>query len=292
MAEAEAEGAAESKQDKANVPERTSQPFRDFREHSELLWQMLHVTMRGVSSLIRAPQLLEALANLDRVERETKNGAVVGNGDTEAHARIEVAKKEAKLAQREVASGFPIIHAQFVVALWSAMEALLHRFTVQWIVDRPETLLQEPWSNLKIRLGDYGVPSEDQRAEYLFEVLEQSLGSHLRQGLNRFEAVFAALGLGGSVDERVKRTIFELQQVRNVIAHKRGVADRRFCLACPWLSLEVGRPVTVSHEMAQEYVHAVSEYAAELVFRTAEFFGVDDIRTRSSHSLAADGDRA
>jgi hypothetical protein len=249
------------------VPEWSQDPYSDFLDHTELLSQVLHLTIHGISLLVGMPEILEKAEEFKRVA-----------GESVTESRVESARKEAELARREVESGFSIVHSQMVVALWSSMEALVHGFVRQWLINRPESILQEPWRNLKVKIGDWEGLDQELKSQYLVDALEQNLGSHLKQGINRFEAVFAALGLAGSVEDHVKEAIFEMQQVRNVIVHKRGTADHRFCSACPWLNQEPGQRLLVSHEMAYKYFKAVHEYAIELMCRNAEFFGVTDIR--------------
>lgn len=270
MAEASDEGAIQqigNGPKTGRVPEWSTAPFGDFLDHTELLSQVLHLTIHGISRLVGMPEILEKAEEIMRL---------VGKGVSES--RVESARKEAELARREVESGFPIVHSQMVVALWSSMEALIHVFVGRWLINRPESILQEPWRNLKVKIGDWEGLDQEQKSQYLVDALEQNLSSHLKQGINRFETVFAALGLAGSVEDHVKDAIFEMQQVRNVIVHKRGTADHRFCSACPWLNQQPGQRLLVSHEMAYKYFEAVHKYVIELMCRNAEFFGVTHIR--------------
>jgi uncharacterized protein YutE (UPF0331/DUF86 family) len=46
-------------------------------------------------------------------------------------------------------------------------------------------------------------------------------------GCGRFESLLDTIGLGGSVEETVKRLFLELSQVRNIVVHKAGKADKR-----------------------------------------------------------------
>jgi hypothetical protein len=267
------------------LPEWATAPFRDFMNHVELLWQVLHLTIHGISMLPKMPDLVQALADADEAQEkrlESRAGLVQNEAAIarrkELESRTERVRKEAAIAHREVESDFPIVHSQHVVALWSSLEATLHRFVAQWLMNRPKTLLEEPWSDLKVRIGDYETSDREQKAEYVIDALERTLGLGLKQGVNRFESVVAALGLKGSVEDGVKNAIFELQQVRNAIVHRRGLADHRLCTRCPSLRLKPGQQVLVSHEMARKYSEAVDGYAAELVYRCGEFFGVKDIR--------------
>ena len=80
--------------------------------------------------------------------------------------------------------------------------------------------------------------------------------------------------MSGSVEEHVKRTLFEMNQVRNVLVHKRGIADRRLVEACPWLNLSLGDSVKVDHKMFQRYDEAVQKYVLTIMDRVSERFGL------------------
>jgi len=234
--------------------------------------------------------MLEALANYALVSEKLTE-------EQEARSRIKIAEERAKFAQMEIDSGFAIVNSHVVAALWGSEEAFLHNFACQWLMNRPESLLKEPWSNLRVRVGEYEKLDPEAKVEYLFEMLEQSLGSNLKQGINRFESIFHVLGLSGSVEKTVKDSIFELQQIRNVVVHKRGIADRRLCTACPWLDLQPGQRVLVSSEMINRYSMALLKYTMQAKQRVVDFFRMLDIRqsctaandseipSRPSHSI-------
>jgi hypothetical protein len=245
----------------ARAPAWALSPFEALVDYVENLWDVLHLSLDGISMLRARPGAIKALAYGKEEDADTAS-------------KLSWATKIAELAQREVDNGFPIVRAQFVVALWGSMESFLDRFAAQWIINRPETLKSDPWCNLRVRIGEYEQCDSEQKAQFVVENLEQSLGSHLRQGVNRFETVISALGIvGNPASDDVKRAIFELQQVRNVIVHKQGVADRRTCTTCPWLNLTTGQRVQITNATCRMYYEGVMAYAVELIFRTSEFFG-------------------
>lgn len=241
----------------------SSRPFEDFTNYVQTIVQVLHLTIQGISTIPARPQAVRALADYYR----SKNGHIDERQD------LEIAEMNAALARREIDSGFALVHAQAAVSLWGGLEDLVRTFTAQWILHRPETLRQEPFASFKIKLGEYEASDREQRAYYLAELLEQSLAAPLKLGVTRFESIFTALGLPGALDESIKRTLYELQQIRNVIVHKRAIADRKLCDACPWLGLSAGVHVTVTHAMLHSYTEALGGYATELIYRMGDFFG-------------------
>jgi len=91
---------------------------------------------------------------------------------------------------------------------------------------------------LKVKLGDYILLSKAEQAHYLVELLEQDLASSLKQGVSRFENLLNPFSLGGPLPDGCAKTLFELQQVRNVVAHRNGIVDRRLKSECPWLKVK------------------------------------------------------
>ena len=73
----------------------------------------------------------------------------------------------------------------------------------------------------------------------------------------------------------MRKNLIELNQVRNVLVHRGGKADRRFNDACPWLGKAVGDPVTITHAAFVKYFESVSSYTVELIARVGVRFGVD-----------------
>lgn len=107
--------------EKRGAPPWATQPFKDFLDYTDRLSQLLHLSMKGISMVRGVPKAIEALAMVDDDDG--------GNVQT----RIETAKKEAELAQREVSEGFPLLHAQATIALWSALEATIRLFVARWL---------------------------------------------------------------------------------------------------------------------------------------------------------------
>ena len=52
-------------EDKSRVPSWAKDPFHQFNDQVVRLMQVVHLSRRGISSIIGMPDLVEALANLD-----------------------------------------------------------------------------------------------------------------------------------------------------------------------------------------------------------------------------------
>ncbi|MCH8009555.1 MAG: hypothetical protein IIC91_11895 [Chloroflexi bacterium] len=155
----------------------------------------------------------------------------------------------------------------------------MREVTAAWLLNQPSAKSAEPVAKLKVRLSEYESMTEDERAHYLATLLEQDVASPLRQGVSKFEALLKPLVLDGRVTKKTQKDLFEMHQVRNVLVHRRGIADRRFVEACPWLKVKPGGNVTVGHAAWARYFGAVDTYAYELVHRVAAQFGVPRTET-------------
>ena len=263
-------------------PQWVRSTIRDFVDHTETLHEVLALTIVGISVIRLQPKLVRAAYAVD------EPGHPEDSISAEVKNKIAAAEHRAKLAQREVESDFNIVHSQAVVTLWSALEDSVRTFVAQWLMNLPQVKFEPPWADLKVKIGEYEPLDDEEKAHYLVGLAEQNVAAPLKRGVNRFECLLERLGLGGPVEEKVRDAIFEMQQVRNVIAHRRGIADSRFCRACPSFQLSAGGRVMVSHHMWEKYHRATLEYFIEIMCRTADKFG--DLAMRERLRPAAQGD--
>ena len=100
---------------KKDLPEYAMGPLRRFVAFWEECHQLLHLSMKGISMIQAVPKSIEAL----------EMAYAAGYGDSSEKERLSLcdANKMAELAKKECDSGFPLLHAQLLVALWGAVEA-------------------------------------------------------------------------------------------------------------------------------------------------------------------------
>jgi hypothetical protein len=245
---------------KKGAPSWAAQPFRDLMERTEKLQQLLHLSIRGISVLRAMPRLVEALQKVSPSEEKID---------------LETARREAKLAQSEVDSEFPLLHAQYVVAIWASLETAMYLFLANWLQNQPEALTVEPLRRLKVKVGEYESLDAFEKALYLVDRLEQETAASLKPGIGRFEALLQPFGLSGKIHEEDVRALIELGEIRNCIVHRAGIVDRRLLAACPWLNLTFGQQLQLDHEKTQMLSAAVMSYATEIIVRFGEHFGSD-----------------
>ena len=251
----------------AKLPAWLTDHFTQSLDAHKQLFQIVDLSERGIGVLRGIPKVVKVLA---KVNEETEEPSSL--------ARIEAAEKEAALAQAEIAEDFPVLHGFAVVALWSWTEHFIKGFVTLWLLHRRDSFSTPAVQRLKVKVGDYAQMQKREQAAFLVELLEQDLASSLKRGANRFESLLEPFGLSGSLSDECSKTIFELQQVRNVIAHRNGKADRRLRSECPWLKLKINQPVKISRDMLQAYSNAVAEYLLTILYRTGDLYG-QDLRT-------------
>lgn len=220
--------------------------------------------------LLSVPQGIKAIAHFE----DSMLGPDEKKGEEDTRLRLEHAKEEAELAQKEIDTGFPLLHAQAVVSLWGSLEAFIRTFLAGWLKNEPSARQAEVIRKLRVRLWEYETMDEDERCLHTIELLEQELGASQRRGIERFETLLGVFGLSGDVDEETKKNLYEMYNVRNVLVHRRGIADRRLTDACPWLGVEVGDPVRVTHDALERYVESLNNYFVMLLLRIADHFGL------------------
>jgi len=176
----------------------------------------------------------------------------------------------AAFAEAQKTNGAPYLFSLCTVRLWALLEALVDELVVEAMKDPGSCTDQVLLSKLKGPLVEFKVASSDEQAEFLAETLKQAVDAPLKLGAGRFEAILGPVGLGGEVDDHVRKNLFELSQVRNCVVHKGAKADRRFLEACPWLDIDRGAEIQVTAAMFERYMTAAFWYAVELRGRVDE----------------------
>ena len=237
-------------------------PFERFIDHSERLRQLLHLSRTGISVLRGMPTIVQVLQDL-------KPGVKTGVG------KLERAKREAELAQREVLEGFPLLKAQALISLWSALEGALRTFIVRSLQNDKKIFSSEPLQKIRVKISEYERLEGEEKWFYILERLEQETTAPLKNGVGRFEVLLEVCGLGGAVHDTDRKALFELNHIRNVLVHRSGIADRRIVEACPSLSLKVGQPLVLTDAMVSRYFEASMQYVTDIIVRLGERDGAD-----------------
>lgn len=224
----------------------------------------MRISETGISLLRGMPKIIKVLADVE------------GSSDArKSKRRLEIAEREAALAQTEVDTDFPVLHGFVVIALWGGLERFTKDLVALWLRHRKDALRVPAVARLKVKLGEYLPLSHTEKARYLVELIEQDMASLLRRGVSRFESLLEPFSLGGPLPDGCAKTLFELQQVRNVVAHRNGIADRRLRSECPWLKVKLNQPVLISRQILDSYFESCMRYALTVFYRIGDAYGQD-----------------
>jgi hypothetical protein len=274
---------------RTKVPDWITGHFEEYFESIKNLSRIISISERGISVFRGMPRVLKALANAKAVESAFNKSSQLDTSEVRASLKegeMERAEAEAALAQREVETGFPVLRGLAVVAFWSWIENFAREFAVLWLVNRKDSYSSPSLGNVKVRLGEYLQLSPSDRAHYIVQALEQNTALPLKRGVTRLDCLFDAFGLASTpVPDGSSTTIFELQQVRNAVAHRNGRADRQLKLTCPWLKVKLGKPIPISHKMLGRYMDACMHYWLVRFYDVGDRYGVD-LRPQDSEGPA------
>lgn len=250
--------APQSRRPALNLPPWVRKTFLDHGDHLDEINDLMELAGKGISMLPRVPQAIEALSR--------------GGGEPSSVSLAE-SRVVAGKATRELDRGLPMLHSQGAIALWSGLECYVKRIVEEFLTQVPGALDSEPIRKIKIPLAEFQSMTDPQRIAYLLETLERDLRVADGSGVGGFERLLGVFGLSGSVDPIVRSSLFELNKVRNVFAHRRGRADERLVRALPGRGYEVGAPILLAHCCFFAFYEAVSAYSFELLLRLVERFG-------------------
>jgi len=250
------------------VPEYALAPLKALLRYVHTTLQFLEVSVQGIKTLIAMPDLTETIASSFRQHFPAR-------WEEKTHQEnLRKAKESAAFAEKESQAGFPFLHESALVGLWGATEAMVEDLVVALLLNEPELLQREQFAKIKISLGDYESLDKEERVRYLVSELQRNLRTAQRQGVNAFEPLLDCVNLSGAVPEPGRKSLWELYHLRNVIVHRRSLADRKLVNACPTLSLKVGERVKITPEQVTTYATMISGYGLDLVYRLTQRYGV------------------
>jgi hypothetical protein len=159
------------------------------------------------------------------------------------------------------------------LSIWSIVEHFVRRVAWHWLRTNKASLSTSAIQKLKFH-GDYLLMAKPAQLDYLIMLLEQQMSTTHRDGIAKLNSLLEPFGLDVAGSEPKRRHLFELQKVRNVIAHCNGLADKRFKVACPWNATPLHSRVVVTQEMLFNYVAASTDYVQLVLGKICDQYGV------------------
>jgi len=244
------------------------EPFATFLEFVEEADRVLQVSIQAISNISGIGRLAEVLYRSKEIQ--------------DKEDRIKAAKTLEKLAAKEKEDGFPLLIAHSVVGIWAALEATVPRFLSRWLSAHPILLSSEKIQRIKLSVSAFSAAGQEEFSLQVIDELSRSTQSGLKAGIGRFESLLDCLELGGSVDDKLRRDIYELSKVRNLIVHQFSRVDTKFARDCPWMQIEIGARLKLTLQDYARYRSAICEYGAQLIERSR----------KSVHSQNIDGNES
>jgi hypothetical protein len=173
-------------------------------------------------------------------------------------------------AGEEASDDHPLLHGHSLVAIWGALETMAIGVVAAWLTHRPESRSGKV-SDIKVPYSMFEDLSDEERVDALVHELDQQRGA--KKGVDRFETLLTWVQLSGQTDPVLAQNLYEMQQVRNVFAHRRGIADRRFIEACPHFGCGVGDQILLDRDAWYDSMVAALVYAETVLLRMKEQLG-------------------
>jgi hypothetical protein len=175
-------------------------------------------------------------------------------------------------ARAQASSGFPLLYEQAVTSLWDSLDSGAIDFLTAWLSNAPDRFQNRDLLRVQVSLAEYFEYGQtDMLAIAASRMMQDRRLAHM-SGIERFEAIVEAVGIRGLIDADTRRTLIELQQVRNVLVHRSGIADDRFTRVCPWMDVTPGQRLSVGENEYGMYAASVSSFVMNLMLRSNDLF--------------------
>lgn len=171
------------------------------------------------------------------------------------------------VARRSVDEDHPTLHSLVLLASWGTFETLVEDVCKNVLRIEPQRLGDQIFD----KAADKATRQNLQEPERSETIIESTL-NFVRQNCNktgqsRFEAQLDAVGLGGSVPPAIADAVAKARALRNIWAHRNGIADKQFTADYPNGGYIVGSKILIGREECMHYVLALNTYAYIIMAR-------------------------
>lgn len=158
-----------------------------------------------------------------------------------------------RFAHDQADRDFPYLYGVLSVRVWTILEDVVNSIVLERVADKAKIVDLPAFESLSIPLVPFLNADEQSRDELVLAALQQATKSRLKIGIGKFDSLLDAVGLDGGVPDAVRRAVVELSELRNVLAHRDGICDKRVSQRCPWLHLRAGDRVSISRKQFSAY---------------------------------------
>lgn len=170
------------------------------------------------------------------------------------------AEEAAARVRPEVESGFPTVHAHALLGLCGALESYVEDVTLAELLANPSHLSGPAFEKIKVPVSILELPVAARNRRILQEA-SRATSADLASGVTRHERTLKLVDLSGVVPVRIRDAVFLATEIRNVWAHRGGIADERFVDKCPNLGFLLGQKVAVQRPLFGRLMHGLTTYA-------------------------------
>src|SRR6266850_4587903 len=175
------------------VPSWAREPFTSFMRDLNRAVNFYYLTKDGLSATAGEAQRLDELSaelrRLNEVCRQRVPPEVRHLWDDEENPEADDPIREAsRNATVEVDEGFPTLHRQVALSLWSSLEWLISNLLANLLANEPKTFNIEGVRKVKVSVAELENLSGMEKYYYLLSEVERDAKSGLRQGVDRFES--------------------------------------------------------------------------------------------------------
>ncbi|PSR65868.1 MULTISPECIES: hypothetical protein [Nocardia] len=188
-------------------------------------------------------------------------------------AELLIARHEAPhLSADELEAGLPLIFATNLIGIWGALESFVGDVFKISLRYRPDLLAGSAFKGVNLPVSVLANPEDDALYTAIYQkVLPPGTGA-----FEKFEDLLKDVDLRNiGVDPEVKKKLRAAHQIRNVWAHKSGIADSHFVTSCPYLPYKVGERVDLDQEAMGELAQAIVDYITLILQRLHKRFEDD-----------------
>lgn len=182
-------------------------------------------------------------------------------------------------AEEESSKDHPLLHGHSVVAIWSALETMVGDVVESWLLWWPPARTR---AGARVSLAAlHGLPADEwglgarQLLDRAYQKLNRTVRSPRR--LDHYEWLLDTVGLVADpqdYDAQMTQNLWEMQQIRNVFAHKRGVADARFVTQNKNLPFSVRDEIRIDRDAWADFLVTTLLYADVMVRRMRRELGL------------------
>lgn len=221
----------------------------------------LHKYLRDTHTLVALTyDGIRKIHDLPELHRILNSAPLASSSTSTAADQLAAAEKQAKEAAEAIDTDFALLHAHTLMGLWGALEAAIDDLIGNWIDVMPEAMNNPVFERIKVPLGTWERMKRTEQRGLIARELGATLKAADSAGVGQFEKLLDAVGLGGAVDARLRKSLHRAQQYRNLVAHRGGIADARFVAACPHWGYKDGDEVTLSRREFDEILYAIVLY--------------------------------